>query len=124
MHTRVSFSLPVGVAADDGGRHRDGVMRMANARDEIEPLRDPAVRRNEAYLTVLLLARTVESIGAIADVTPEVIEELPAPDFDHLQRLYERLNTAEPVGGVVCCPSCHDEFEVDLAGIQDVARGK
>ena len=38
-------------------------MRLATARDEIEPLRDPAVRQNEAYLTVLLLARVVTRIG-------------------------------------------------------------
>ena len=44
-------------------------MRLATARDEIEPLRDPAVRQNEAYLTVLLLARTVERIGEVADIT-------------------------------------------------------
>ena len=38
-------------------------MRLATARDEIEPLRDPAVRQNEAYLTVLLLARTITRLG-------------------------------------------------------------
>ena len=34
-------------------------MRLATARDEILPLRDPRVRENEAYLTVLLLSRVV-----------------------------------------------------------------
>ena len=38
-----------------GRVHRDGTMRLATARDEIEPLRDAEVRQNEAYLTVLLL---------------------------------------------------------------------
>ena len=74
-------------------------MRLATARDEIEPLRDPEVRQNEAYLSVLLLARTVTRIGDITEITPEVIEGLYAADFDHLQRLYERLNTdGEPSG--------------------------
>ena len=63
-------------------------MRLATARDEIEPLRDPSVRRNEAYVTVLLLARVIARIGAVTDVTPQVVEELYAADFDHLQRLY------------------------------------
>ena len=43
--------------------HRDGAMRLATARDEIEPLREAEVRQNPAYLTVLLLARTVTRIG-------------------------------------------------------------
>ncbi len=38
-------------------------MRLATARDEIEPLRDPAVRENDAYLTVLLLARVITRLG-------------------------------------------------------------
>ena len=75
-------------------------MRLATARDEIEPLRDAAVRTNEAYLTVLLLARIVTRIGDVTDVTPELIEELYAADFDHLQRLYERINTDGEVVGI------------------------
>jgi hypothetical protein len=68
-------------------------MRLATARDEIEPLRDPAVRENEAYLGVLLLARVITRLGPVTDVTPEMVEGLFAADFDHLQKLYERLNT-------------------------------
>ena len=81
-------------------------MRLATARDEIEPLRDPAVRENEAYLTVLLLSRVVTRLGDLTDVTPEVVEGLFAADFDHLQRLYERLNTDGESVGSVTCPSC------------------
>ena len=80
--------------------HRDGVMRLATARDEIEPLRDAEVRQNEAYLTVLLLSRAIVTrLGDVSEITPAVIEGLFAADFDHLQRLYERLNTdGEAVG--------------------------
>ena len=124
MQTHVPFTLPLGVLDEHGETHRDGVMRLATARDEIQPLGDAAVRRNEAYLTVLLLARTVEQIGPIDDVTPDVIEGLYAADFDHLQRLYERLNTAGEVIGSVACPECHTDFEIDLAEIQDGSPGK
>lgn len=96
LQTHHSFTLPRGYVDRSGELHADGVMRLATARDEIEPLRDPEVRRNDAYLSVLLLSRTVIRIGAITEVTPNLIEELFAADFDHLQRLYERLNTAEP----------------------------
>jgi len=124
MQTHVPFTLPLGVLDEHGETHRDGIMRLATARDEIQPLGDAAVRRNEAYLTVLLLARTVEQIGPIEDVTPDVIEGLYAADFDHLQRLYERLNTASELVGSVACPDCKRDFEVDLAEIQDGSPGK
>src|SRR4051794_41987001 len=74
-------------------------MRLATARDEIEPLRSAEVRQNEAYLSVLLLARTVTRIGGFTEVTPELVENLFAGDFDHLQRLYERINANGEAGG-------------------------
>ena len=54
-----------------------GVMRLATARDEILPLRDPRVRENESYLTVLLLSRVITELGSLgeAEVTPGVDRE-------------------------------------------------
>jgi hypothetical protein len=99
-------------------------MRLATARDEIEPLRDAGVRQNEAYLTVLLLARVITRIGDVTDVTPEIVERLYAADFDHLQRLYERLNTDGEVVGSVTCPQCSNTFEVDLTQVEDGRLGE
>src|ERR671939_516335 len=123
MRTEIPFTLPRGLVDDAGGVHREGTMRLATARDEIEPLRDPEVRRNEAYLSVLLLARTVTRIGDITEITPELIEDLFAADFDHLQRLYERLNTDGESVGIVSCPECAHDFEVDLTEIEDGRLG-
>jgi hypothetical protein len=69
MRTEIPFTLPRGLLDDEGGVHREGAMRLATARDEIEPLRDPEVRRNEAYLSVLLLSRTVMRIGDVTEIT-------------------------------------------------------
>ncbi|MFL5932105.1 MAG: phage tail assembly protein [Gaiellaceae bacterium] len=124
MQTEVSFTLPKGYADQAGTVHRDGTMRLATARDEIEPLRDPEVRQNEAYLTVLLLSRVVTRIGDVREVSPEVIEGLYAADFDHLQRLYERLNTDGEAVGSITCPSCSHAFEVDLSEIEDGRLGE
>src|SRR5215203_6743029 len=124
MQTEVSFTLPKGYVDQAGTVHRDGTMRLATARDEIEPLRDPEVRQNEAYLTVLLLSRVVTCIGGVDGVTPEVIEGLYAADFDHLQRLYERLNTDGEAVGAVTCPHCAETFEVDLTEIEDGRLGE
>ena len=55
FQTEFEFTLPLGYVDDDGTLHRDGVMRLATAADEILPLRDPRVQQNEAYLIVILL---------------------------------------------------------------------
>jgi hypothetical protein len=124
MNTEFAFTLPRGYVDASGAVHREGVMRLATARDEIEPLRDAEVRRNEAYLAVLLLSRVVMRIGDVDDVTPSVIEGLYAADFDHLQRLYERLNTDGEAVGAVTCPHCAQAFEVDLTDIEDGRLGE
>ena len=123
LRVGIPFTLPHGVVGPDGRRHRQGVMRAATAGDEIRCLRDPAVRENHAYLSVLLLARVVESIGDLADITPEVVEDLLARDFDHLQRLYERINSDTGAVGSLTCPYCSQGFEVDLSEIGDALDG-
>jgi hypothetical protein len=124
MQTEIAFTLPRGYLDPRGVLHREGRMRLATARDEIEPLREVEVRRNQAYLSVLLLTRTITSIGDITDITPELVEGLFAADFDHLQRLYERLNSDGDAVGVVSCPSCAHRFEVDLTEVEDSRLGE
>ena len=124
MQTEIAFTLPRGYLDDGGTVHREGVMRLATARDEIEPMRDLEVRQNEAYLSVLLLARTITRIGDITDITPTLVEDLYAADFDHLQRLYERINTDGEAVGVLSCPACAHQFEVDLSEIEDGRLGE
>jgi hypothetical protein len=124
MQTEIAFTLPRGYVDDTGTVHRDGTMRLATARDEIEPLRDPEVRQNQAYLSVLLLARTITRLGGVTEITPTLVEGLYAVDFDHLQRMYERLNTDGEAVGVVSCPSCANRFEVDLTEIEDGRLGE
>ena len=124
MQTEIAFTLPRGYVDERGEVHRDGTMRLATARDEIEPLRDVDVRQNHAYLTVLLLARTITRIGEVTNVTPELVEGLYAADFDHLQRLYERVNSDGEAVGVVSCPACAHRFEVDLTEIEDGRLGE
>lgn len=124
MQTEIAFTLPRGYMDPRGVLHREGRMRLATARDEIEPLREIEVRQNQAYLSVLLLARTITRVGDITDITPELVEGLYAADFDHLQRLYERLNSDGDAVGVVSCPSCAHRFEVDLTEVEDSRLGE
>ena len=124
MQTQIAFTLPRGFLDGAGTLHREGTMRLATARDEIEPLRDVQARQNEAYLAVLLLARVVTRIGDLTEISPAVVEELYAADFDHLQRLYERINTDGEAVGAVTCPHCAQPFEIDLTDIEDGRLGE
>ena len=92
FRTEIEFTLPKGYLDADGTLHREGVMRLATAADEILPLKDPRVQQNGAYLTVILLARVITRLGALPDVNTKVVEGLFASDLNYLQRLYERLN--------------------------------
>ena len=118
IRTEFPFVLPRGYVDESGIVHRDGVMRLATARDEILPLRDPRVRENEAYLTVVLLGRVVTRLGTLQQVTNGVIEGLFASDLAFLQDLYRRVNQEGHTQAAVTCPACRHEFTVDLSGEQ------
>src|SRR6185369_18034305 len=118
LRTEFPFVLPRGYVDDSGTLHRDGVMRLATARDEILPLRDPRVRENEAYLTVVLLGRVITRLGSLPQVNNGIIEGLFASDLAFLQDLYRRVNQEGHTQAEVTCPACQHGFTVDLAGDQ------
>ena len=116
LRTEFSFVLPRGYVDAAGTVHRDGVMRLATARDELVPLRDDRVRENPAYLTVVLLGRVVTRIGTVDNVHAGVIENLFATDLAFRQDLYRRVNTEGHTRAAVTCPSCEHQFAVNVAG--------
>jgi len=100
LTTEFAFTLPRGYLAPDGSIHQRGVMRLATARDEIEPLRDPRVQSvDDPYLTVIVLSRVITELGTLNSVTPREIENLFAADLAYLQDLYGVVNfgTADDV---------------------------
>ncbi len=116
LRTEFTFLLPRGYMDESGAIHREGSMRLATARDEIAPQRDPRVRENEAYLTVILLSRVVTKLGSVGQITPTTIEGLFASDLAFLQDLYRRINQEGHTHAAVTCPECKHEFAVDVAG--------
>lgn len=93
LQTRYEFVLPRGYVDGDGALHRTGTMRLATARDELEPLRDPMVDGpDDPRLTILVLARVVETLGALELVTAHEIENLFAVDLAFLQDFYGVIN--------------------------------
>jgi hypothetical protein len=114
IKTEFNFTLPVGYVDSNGTLHRDGIMRLATAADELLPMRDPRVRQNEAYLAVILLSRVMTRLGSIEAVNPMVVENLFAADFAFLQNLYQRINTAGDDKIAVACPKCGHEFHMGV----------
>jgi hypothetical protein len=114
LRTEFEFTLPCGLVDDVGDLHRTGVMRLATALDEVQPLRDLRVQGNQAYVAILLLSRVITRLGNIEPVTPAVVERLFASDFVYLQDLYMRIN--EPGGALAetQCPDCGLRFAVHL----------
>lgn len=92
FETEFNFTLPRGYFDGEGNLHRQGVMRLAKAMDEIVPMRDPRVRSNPAYATVLILSRVIVRLGVLDEVTPRVIEDLYAIDLNYLYDLYQAKN--------------------------------
>lgn len=117
FQTEMEFNLPRGYTDEGGMLHRDGVMRLATAADEILPLRDPRVQANPAYLSIIVLSRVVTKLGGLPDVNPRIIENLYASDVSYLQALYQKLNADGKATSKVACPRCEFEFESGENGL-------
>jgi hypothetical protein len=114
LQTEFEFTLPRGYVDREGNLHRQGVMRLATAMDEIAPQRDPRVGANQAYLAVILLARVVTKLGSLPDVNTSIIEKLFSADFAFLQDFYRRINEDGTATVPATCPACSHKFAVEL----------
>ena len=114
LQTEFSFTLPRGYVDPEGNLHREGVMRLATANDEIAPMKDPRVQTNQGYLAVIVLSRVIMRLGTLTQVNPRVIESLFAGDFAFLEDLYRRINRNGHDRVGVTCPECSTKFEVEL----------
>ena len=110
FQTEFEFTLPCGYLDETGTLHREGIMRRATAADEILPLRDPRVTKNQAYLVVILLSRVITRLGSVEQINPRVIENLYATDLAFLQNLYNRINQLEGEVEPTVCPQCQHSF--------------
>jgi hypothetical protein len=114
FQTEHEFTLPFGYVDDHGDLHKNGLMRLATAADEILPLKDPRVQSNQSYLVVILLSRVITKLGSVPQVTPKVIEGLYAGDLAYLQELYNCVNRNGKASVPTMCPQCSHTFDVEL----------
>ena len=92
LQTEFEFELPRGYVDEDGTMHRTVTMRLARASDEIQPLRDPRVQKNQSYLGVITLSRVITRIGTLDAINTQVIENLFVEDYGFCQQKYNEMN--------------------------------
>ena len=109
--TEFEFTLPKGYVYENGEVHKQGVMRLATAADEILPLRDPRVVSNPGYLTIILLSRVITQLGTLQHIRPATIEKLFSADLAYLQNMYQTINSLEELTETCVCPECGKKFE-------------
>lgn len=119
LQTEFDFILPRGLLDAEGTIHREGVMRLATAADEILPQRDERVRANPAYLNVIILSRVVTRLGDVRHISTATIERLFAADLDYLQNLYNTINQVAVDEVHVRCERCAEPVR-----LQSVAPGE
>lgn len=114
FQTEFEFTLPKGYVDDSGTLHKQGMMRLATAADEILPLKDPRVQANPAYLTVIVLSRVITKLGSLSEVSTHAIEKFFASDVSYLQDLYNRINGNGNTQLKAVCPKCEHSFVVEV----------
>jgi hypothetical protein len=121
LQTEFEFTLPKGYIDAEGNLNREGNMRLATALDEIAPLRDPRVKANEAYLSVVVLSRVITRLGKITDINTNLVDNLFTADIAYLQDFYRKINSEGDSNAenkiTVTCPECSHTFEVETASV-------
>lgn len=114
MNTEFVFTLPRGYIDPTGKVHRDGVIRLATAIDEVAALQDGRTTTNEGYVSIVLLSRVLVRLGDISPVPTTIVEKLFASDFAYLQDIYIGLNQQANSFFQTQCPGCGRRFGLNL----------
>jgi hypothetical protein len=115
LQTEFEFTLPRGLIDAQGHVHRQGIMRLATARDEIAVQRDRSAQEHPPYGTLVMLSRVILRLGSLNSVSPKLLEGLFTRDIAYLRELYNRLNQQGNVHIPAECPQCNSQFAVELA---------
>lgn len=115
LQTEFKFVLPKGLIDAQGMVHRQGVMRLATAKDEIYVQGDRRSQDNQIYRSLIMLSRVITQLGELPSATPEILEELFTKDIAYLREFYNRINQQGDISIPVQCPQCNRDFTVELA---------
>lgn len=112
--TQLSFTLPRGLVDSNGVVHRQGIMRLATARDELVAHKHRHVQAYPEYLMLVLLSQVVIQLGTLESVSPDDLENLLTQDLAYLRELYNRINQTGSAQLSVQCPQCSHQFQTEL----------
>ncbi len=112
--TEFAFTLPRGLVDTQGTVHRDGVMRLATARDELIAAKHRQVQAYPEYLMLVLLAQVITQLGSLERITPDLLENLFTQDLSYLRELYNRVNQTGSALVPTQCPQCGHEYKTEL----------
>lgn len=115
LYTEFAFTLPKGLVDAEGDIHRQGVMRLSTAKDEIYLQKDRSVQENSSYGVIVMLSRVITHLGSLSSVTPQLLEGLFSLDLAYLREFYNRINQQGDAYIPVQCPQCNSRFEVELS---------
>jgi hypothetical protein len=112
--TEFEFTLPRGLVDREGVIHRQGVMRLATAKDEITVQKDRRTQENPGYGMLVMFSLVINRLGTMSKVTPEMLESLFSLDLGYLREFYNRINQQGNARMSVNCPHCHSQFYTTL----------
>lgn len=112
--TEFTFVLPRGLVGEDGTVHREGMMRLTTARDELWLERDRTAQSQPAYGDLVMLSRVITRLGTLSELTPSILEELFSVDLAYLREFYNRINQSNEAHIPTECPQCRHAFAVEL----------
>ncbi|MEA5516982.1 phage tail assembly protein [Nodularia sp. UHCC 0506] len=115
ISTEFNFILPRGLVDDVGNVHRQGVMRLATAKDEIYLQKNRAAQESSAYGVIVMLSRVITKLGDLTEITTDLLENLFTKDLAYLREFYNRINQDGDAYIPVQCPQCNTNFQVELS---------
>ncbi len=118
LSTEFAFTLPKGLVDAQNRVHRQGIMRLATAKDEILVQKNRSVQENPAYGFLVMLSQVITRLGSLNSLSPDLLEGLVIYDIGYLREFYNRVNQQGNAHIPTQCPHCNTQFavELDLAG--------
>lgn len=113
--TEFPFELPRGLVGSDGVLHRDGIMRLATARDELTVSRNRQAKAQPGYGDLVMLSQVITRLGNLVNLTPSLLEDLFTVDLAYLREFYNRINQSGEAHIPAQCPQCQHAFNLELA---------
>lgn len=108
------FLLPRGLLDASGNSHRQGMMRLATAKDELLAEKDFRSQDSATYRTLVMLSQVITQLGELSRVMPEQLENLFTRDLAYLREFYNRINQQGRSQIPTQCPRCQTAFDVEL----------